>query len=169
MSLKIVGSRNVSFKIVSSGYVKLNLVSLGALQLARHLNWLSQCMVTINLPTFLYFPLYDPWRNVGIKNDFSAQLHKFLANLTDTRWKLEGKTVMYIPTEGLKHPAEEAAKNKDLVQRLESKSLFSVLKINLFHMFYDISLLWSPLFTLACTICFLFKQCCVVFLSILGI
>lgn len=60
---------------------------------------------------------------VGIKNDFSAQLHKFLANLTDTRWKLEGKTVLYIPTEGLKLASEEAAKNKDLVQRLESKHL----------------------------------------------
>ena len=60
-------------------------------------------------------------QNQGIKNDFSAQLHKFLANLTDTRWKLEGKTVLYIPTEGLKLKFEEAAKNKDLVQRLESR------------------------------------------------
>lgn len=57
----------------------------------------------------------------GIKNDFSAQLHKFLANLTDTRWKLEGKTVLYIPTEGLRLKSEDAAKNKELVQRLESK------------------------------------------------
>ncbi|KAL3846382.1 hypothetical protein ACJMK2_017380 [Sinanodonta woodiana] len=56
----------------------------------------------------------------SIKNDFSAQLHKFLANLTDTRWKLEGKTVLYIPTEGMKVPAEESAKNKELVQRLET-------------------------------------------------
>lgn len=58
---------------------------------------------------------------LGIKNDFSAQLHKFLANLTDTRWKLEGKTVLYIPTEGLRLKSEDAAKNKELVQRLESK------------------------------------------------
>ncbi|WAR21953.1 DYH2-like protein [Mya arenaria] len=56
----------------------------------------------------------------SIKNDFSAQLHRFLATLTDTRWKMEGKTVLYIPTEGTKIPAEEAAKNKDLVQRLET-------------------------------------------------
>lgn len=57
---------------------------------------------------------------LGIKNDFSAQLHRFLATLTDTRWKLEGKTVLYITTEGMKLSVEEAAKNKDLVQRLES-------------------------------------------------
>ena len=57
----------------------------------------------------------------GIKNDFSAQLHRFLASLTDTRWKLEGKTVLYVPTEGMKLPEEEASKNKELVQRLESE------------------------------------------------
>lgn len=62
-----------------------------------------------------------PELGAGIKNDFSAQLHKFLANLTDTRWKLEGKTVLYIPTEGMRIPPDVAAKNKELVQRLESK------------------------------------------------
>ena len=58
----------------------------------------------------------------GIKNDFSAQLHKFLASLTDTRWKMEGKTVLYIPNEGLKLEPERAAKDKELVQRLESRA-----------------------------------------------
>ncbi|KAK7102408.1 hypothetical protein V1264_020630 [Littorina saxatilis] len=56
----------------------------------------------------------------SIKNDFSAQLHKFLASLTDTRWKLDGKTVLYVPTEGMKRPPQVAAKDKELVQRLES-------------------------------------------------
>ena len=36
---------------------------------------------------------------------------------------MEGKTVLYIPNEGLKLNAEVAAKNKELVQRLESKKL----------------------------------------------
>ena len=57
----------------------------------------------------------------SIKNDFSSQLHKFLASLTDTRWKMEGKTVLYIPNEGLTLEPEKAAKDKDLVQRLESE------------------------------------------------
>ncbi|XP_019643897.1 PREDICTED: dynein heavy chain 2, axonemal-like [Branchiostoma belcheri] len=51
----------------------------------------------------------------GIKNDFSAQLHKFLANLTDTRYKMEGHTVLYIPNEGTSIPPEVAAKDKELV------------------------------------------------------
>ena len=58
----------------------------------------------------------------GIKNDFSAQLHKFMANLTDTRYKMQGKTVLYVPIEGTKLSAEEEAKSKEFVQRLESKS-----------------------------------------------
>lgn len=57
----------------------------------------------------------------SIRNDFSAQMHKFLASLTDTRWKLEGKTVLYVPSEGLHLDAAIAAKDKDLVQRLESR------------------------------------------------
>jgi dynein heavy chain len=57
----------------------------------------------------------------AIKNDFSSQLHRFLASLTDTTWKMEGVTVLYIPKEGLNMPVEESAKNKELVQRLESK------------------------------------------------
>jgi len=49
--------------------------------------------------------------------------------LTDTRWKLEGKTVLYIPTEGFKLASEDAAKNKELVQRLESKLLTIVTEL----------------------------------------
>lgn len=48
-------------------------------------------------------------------------MHRFLASLTDTTWKMEGVTVLYIPKEGTDVPIEEAAKNKDLIQRLESK------------------------------------------------
>jgi dynein heavy chain len=48
-------------------------------------------------------------------------MHRFLASLTDTTWKMEGVTVLYIPKEGTDVSIEEAAKNKDLIQRLESK------------------------------------------------
>ncbi len=57
----------------------------------------------------------------SIKNDFSAQLHKFLASLTDTRWKLDGKTVLYVPEEGELADLDVAARDKDLLQRLESQ------------------------------------------------
>ena len=77
----------------------------------------------LRLMTGIYAPIF--FGNTGwpdsIKNDFSAQMHKFLASLTDTRWKMEGKTVLYIPSEGLNLDPEVAAKNKELVQRLESE------------------------------------------------
>ena len=71
----------------------------------------------------IYAPIYfdnKSWPD-SIKNEFSAQLHKFLASLTDTRWKMEGKTVLYIPNERNKLESKEAFKDKELVQRLESE------------------------------------------------
>ncbi|XP_046574741.1 LOW QUALITY PROTEIN: dynein axonemal heavy chain 2-like [Haliotis rubra] len=81
-----------------------------------HIESLLRLMMGIYAPIFFE---NTSWPD-SIKNDFSAQLHKFLANLTDTRWKLEGKTVLYIPTEGMRIPPDVAAKNKELVQRLET-------------------------------------------------
>ena len=77
----------------------------------------------LRMMTGIYAPTFfenTSWPD-SIKNDFSAQLHKFLASLTDTRWKMDGKTVLYVPNEGIKMDNELAAKDKDLVQRLESK------------------------------------------------
>jgi len=34
---------------------------------------------------------------------------------------MEGKTVLYVPSEGQKSDSEQASKDKDLVQRLESE------------------------------------------------
>jgi dynein heavy chain len=51
-------------------------------------------------------------------------LHRFLASLTDTTHKMEGVTVLYIPKEGADLTPEQASKNKDLVQRLESKYIY---------------------------------------------
>ncbi len=44
-----------------------------------------------------------------------------MASLTDTHYKIQGHTVLYIPNEGLNVSPDQAAKNKELVQRLESK------------------------------------------------
>ncbi|KAM9407837.1 LOW QUALITY PROTEIN: dynein axonemal heavy chain 2 [Salvelinus alpinus] len=55
----------------------------------------------------------------SIKNNYSAHMHRFLTNLTDTRFKLVGNTVLYIPMEALQHSPEVASKDKELVQRLE--------------------------------------------------
>jgi dynein heavy chain len=58
----------------------------------------------------------------SIKKDFTGQLHKFMASLTETTNQAQGKTVLYVPSESITH-YEEAAKDKDLVQRLESTAI----------------------------------------------
>ncbi|XP_072544049.1 dynein axonemal heavy chain 2 [Salminus brasiliensis] len=55
----------------------------------------------------------------SIRNNYSAHMHRFLTSLTDTRFKLVGNTVLYIPMEALQHSPEVAARDKELVQRLE--------------------------------------------------
>ena len=92
-------------EITSDNFLKL--VQYGCVK-GNHIEGLLRTMMGIYAPIFFE---NTSWPD-SIKNDFSAQLHKFLANLTDTRWKLEGKTVLYIPSEGLKMVLEEAAKNK---------------------------------------------------------
>lgn len=54
-----------------------------------------------------------------------------MANLTDTRYKMQGKTVLYVPNENINLSKEQAAKSKEFVQRLESKILTQRLYINL--------------------------------------
>ncbi|XP_016405226.1 dynein heavy chain 2, axonemal-like, partial [Sinocyclocheilus rhinocerous] len=53
------------------------------------------------------------------KNNYSVELHRFLSKVTDSRFKLLGSTVLYVPLEALQHRPEEAVTNKSLVQRLE--------------------------------------------------
>lgn len=76
---------------------------------------LLRVMSNIYAPTFF---ADDTWPD-SIKNDFALQLHRFMSALTDTRWKLKSKTVLYVPLEGFKLSPIEEAKNKDLVSRLE--------------------------------------------------
>ncbi|KAI0228083.1 Dynein heavy chain 2, axonemal [Lamellibrachia satsuma] len=93
----------------------LNVVQYGKVT-GGHIQSLLRQMMGIYAPVFFE---NKTWPD-SIKNDFSAQLHKFLASLTDTRWKMEGKTVLYIPGEGLKMSPELAARDKELIQRLET-------------------------------------------------
>lgn len=54
-----------------------------------------------------------------VKIDFCTNLHKFLCDLTDFRYKMLGLTVLYVPLEGYDLNVEEASGNKDLAKRLE--------------------------------------------------
>ncbi|KAA3679117.1 dynein heavy chain, axonemal [Paragonimus westermani] len=76
---------------------------------------LLRIMSTIFAPAFF---ANKTWPD-SIKNDFALQLQRFMSALTDARWKLENKTVLYMPNENFDIPAEVAAKNKDLVNRFE--------------------------------------------------
>ncbi|CAH6786111.1 Dnah2 [Phodopus roborovskii] len=59
----------------------------------------------------------------SIRNHFVSHLHRFLACLTDTRYKLEGHTVLYIPAEAINMDPEVVVKDKELVQRLETSMI----------------------------------------------
>lgn len=54
----------------------------------------------------------------GVKRDFLGQLHRFMASLTEMSFQAKGVTVLYIPSEDLSN-IDKAAKDKDLIQRLE--------------------------------------------------
>jgi len=85
---------------------------------------LLRLMQGVYLPTFLS---NGTWPD-SIKKELSGQLHKFMASLTETTYALQGHTVLYLPDEDLQREdaraqrerIEEAAKDKELVQRLES-------------------------------------------------
>lgn len=55
----------------------------------------------------------------GVREEFVAQLHKFMGALTEASAASQGRTTLYIPQEDLANP-KAAAKSKDLLQRLES-------------------------------------------------
>lgn len=92
---------------------------------------LLRLMQSVYLPTFL---ANDSWPD-SVRKEFSGQLHKFMASLTETTHQVQGHTVLYLPDEDLERSGgaggaagerqqrerlEEAAQDKDLVQRLES-------------------------------------------------
>ena len=55
----------------------------------------------------------------SVRKELAAQMHRFLASLTERSHELKGKTVLYIPDERVED-VDAAAEEKDLVQRLES-------------------------------------------------
>ncbi|XP_047429543.1 dynein axonemal heavy chain 2 [Mugil cephalus] len=55
----------------------------------------------------------------SIKDSYTADLHCYLASLTDDMYTKLDKTVLYIPMEALQLSPEVASKDKQLVQRLE--------------------------------------------------
>ncbi|KAK2862755.1 hypothetical protein Q5P01_002288 [Channa striata] len=59
-------------------------------------------------------------RGKDIKDNYMNSMHCQLAFLTDYVYEKQGKTVLYIPMEGLQYSPENASKDKNLVQRMET-------------------------------------------------
>ncbi|CAI5672498.1 unnamed protein product [Oreochromis niloticus] len=59
------------------------------------------------------------YREQSIKDNYTKHMHLYLASLTDDVQKKFGNTVLYIPMEGLQCSAEEASKDRKLMQRME--------------------------------------------------
>ncbi|GAA6229207.1 dynein heavy chain 2, axonemal [Lates japonicus] len=60
------------------------------------------------------------YREKSIKDNYTNNMHCYLASLTDDMYKKVGNTVLYIPMEALQCSPEEASKEKKLVQRMET-------------------------------------------------
>lgn len=74
----------------------------------------------------LYAPHLQPaaadWPE-GLRADWAAALHGFGAALTEAAAAAEGRTVLYVPQEAEASDAAAAARQRDLVQRLEVRLL----------------------------------------------
>ncbi|XP_067435174.1 uncharacterized protein [Thunnus thynnus] len=62
-----------------------------------------------------------PYREKSIKDNYTSNMYRYLASLTDDLCKKAGNIVLYIPKEGLQRSPEEASKDKKPVQRLENQ------------------------------------------------
>ncbi|XP_047186413.1 dynein axonemal heavy chain 2 isoform X2 [Scophthalmus maximus] len=60
------------------------------------------------------------FREKSLKDNYTSHMHSYLASLTDNVYKKFGKTVLYIPMEGLQCSPAEAKNDKKLVQRMET-------------------------------------------------
>ena len=56
----------------------------------------------------------------SVKKELTGHFHKFMASLTETAFEAQGATVLYLPSKRIIGDVAGAAKNKDLVQQLES-------------------------------------------------
>ena len=59
----------------------------------------------------------------GVKKEFQANLNKFMATLTEESATSKGRTQLYIPEEHISD-VDTAARDKDLLQRLESTVIY---------------------------------------------
>ncbi|XP_023311334.1 dynein heavy chain 2, axonemal [Anoplophora glabripennis] len=75
----------------------------------------------LNIIQEVYAPMFfsvSNWPD-SVKNDFSNNLHMFLAKITDLHYRLYALTVLYIPRDVSDIPLEVANRDRELIKRLE--------------------------------------------------
>lgn len=90
----------------------------GEISTQQALEGILKLMQDVYMPEFL---AENSWPD-AVKKDFTGHLHKNMASITEAVFEAKGKTVLYIPNEDL-GPASDVARDKDLVQRLESTTI----------------------------------------------
>ena len=101
-----VSKENIA-RVVQHG--KLNGISDGSIQsLLRLMNAVYVPAVSSN----------TSWPD-SFRKEFSGQVHKFMATLTETAYEMNGHTVLYVPREDFSE-MDACVRDKDLVQRLET-------------------------------------------------
>lgn len=83
------------------------------------LNYLKN---VLNLMNTIFIPAFfkeTSWPE-NVKKEFMAQLHKFMATVTEACYQNEGYTELYIPNENI---SQADGSDKDLIQRLDATIL----------------------------------------------
>lgn len=68
-------------------------IYFGVLRGGKSVPSLMTLMNSIYVPSMLNDPSFPD----AVRRDLTGQLHKFMANLVETRYHVEGRTVLYIP------------------------------------------------------------------------
>jgi dynein heavy chain len=79
----------------------------------------------LGLMNHVYVPVslsHQGWPD-NVKKDFTAQVQKFMSTVTEMTAQGKGQTVLYIPQDNFTN-LEAAAKDKDIVQRLEMALIY---------------------------------------------
>ena len=87
------------------------IVQFGLIQQSNLVQSIYNVMSNLYLPSMLK---ETSWPDT-VRKQFTGQLHKFMATLTEVTYSKKGKTMLYIPQEGV-----NSGKDKDLIQRMES-------------------------------------------------
>lgn len=103
-------------KFITRGNIN-EVVEVGLLRASGAMSTLLHLMTGLYLPEVVSS---SSWPET-VRKEFLGHTHKFLANLTESVYEAQGRTVLYVPGEGLAaRSPKEAGEDRDLTQRLES-------------------------------------------------